>query len=109
VVIALIMELATNYRNSRWLLPFASVGQMTLTLYVAHIIVGSILLWIIDEFELEPPFLSLWASLVFYLAALLFSQNWMKHFHKGPLEMLMRRFLLFKSATKTTVEAKAPL
>ena len=109
VAIALITELATNYGKSRWLLPFASVGQITLTLYVAHTIVGSILLGIIDELELEPPFLSLWASLVFYLAALLFSQSWMKHFHKGPLEMLMRRFLLFKSATTTTVEAKAPL
>ncbi|UCG20647.1 MAG: DUF418 domain-containing protein [Deltaproteobacteria bacterium] len=109
VVIALIMELATNYGNSRWVLPFATVGQITLTLYVTHIIVGSILLWIVDEFELEPPLLSLWASLFFYLAALLFSQNWMKRFHKGPLEMLMRRFLLFKSATTTTVEAKAPL
>jgi uncharacterized membrane protein YeiB len=109
VVIALIMKLADKYGKDRWVSPFASVGQTTLTLYVSHIIVGGLLLWIIEELELEPRLFCLWASLFFYLVALLCSQNWIKHFHKGPLEMLMRRFLLFKSATTTTVEAKAPL
>ena len=109
VVIALIMKLADKYGNARWVLPLASVGQTTLTLYVAHIIMGTLLLWIIEEFELEPPFLGLWASVFFYLAALLFCQNWLKRFRKGPLEILMRRFLLFSSATTTKVEARVPL
>jgi len=109
VVIALIMKLADEYGKARWVLPFASLGQTTLTLYVTHIIVGSLLLWIIEEFELESRFFSLWASLFFYLAALFFSQHWMKRFRKGPLEMLMRRFLLFNRAATTAVEAKAPL
>ena len=109
VVIALIMKLADKYGNAPWVLPFASVGQTTLTLYVTHIIVGSILLWITEEFELAPRLFSLWASLFFYLVALFFSQHWMKRFRKGPLEMLMRRFLLFKSGATTAVEAKAHL
>ena len=109
VVIALIMKLADKYGNTRWVLPFSSVGQTTLTLYVTHIIVGGLLLWITEELELEPRLFSLWASLSFYLVALFFSQHWMKHFRKGPLEMLMRRFLLFNRATITAVEAKAPL
>jgi uncharacterized protein len=107
MAIALIMQLADKYGKSRWVLPFVSVGQTTLTLYVTHIILGSMLLWLIEEFELEPSFLSLWASLFFYLVALLFSQNWMKRFHKGPLEMLMRRFLLSNRGTTTKVGAKA--
>jgi uncharacterized membrane protein YeiB len=109
VVIALIMKLADKYNNARWVLPFASVGQTTLTLYVTHIIVGGLLLWIIEEFDLEVGLFSLWASLFFYLVALFFSHHWMKRFRKGPLEMLMRRFLLFNSATTTAVEAKAHL
>jgi len=109
VVIALIMKVADKYGNTPWVLPFASVGQTTLTLYVTHTIVGSILLWILEEFDLDPPLFSLWASLFFYLVALFFSQNWLKRFRRGPLEMLMRRFLSFSSAAKTTVEAKAPL
>ena len=109
VVIALIMKLADWYGKAPWLLAFASLGQTTLTLYVGHIIVGSILLWIIEEFELEPHFLNLWASLFFFLVALYFSQKWLKRFPKGPLEILMRRFLLFSSATTTTIKAKAPL
>ncbi len=109
VVIALIMKLADKYGNARWVLPFASVGQTTLTLYVAHIIMGTLLLWIIEEFELEPRFFNLWASLFFYLVALLFCKNWLKRFRKGPVEILMRRFLLFNSAATTKVEAKVPL
>ncbi|MCG6916382.1 MAG: DUF418 domain-containing protein [Deltaproteobacteria bacterium] len=109
VVIALIMQLADKYGNARWVSFFASVGQTTLTLYVAHIIMGSLLLWIIEQYELEPPFVNLWATLFFYLVALLFCKNWLKRFRKGPVEMLMRRFLLFNSTTTTTVEAKAPL
>jgi len=109
VVIALVMKMADRYGNTPWVLPFASVGQTTLTLYVTHTILGSILLWILEEFDLDPPLFSLWASLFFYLVALFFSQNWLKRFRRGPLEMLMRRFLFYSSAAKTTVEAKAPL
>jgi uncharacterized protein len=109
VVIALIMHLADRYGNSRWVLPFASVGQTTLSLYVAHIIVGSILMWILEEFDLAPRLFSLWASLFFYLVALFFSQKWLNHFRKGPLEMLMRRFFSFNSAATTPIEVKAPL
>jgi len=108
-VIALIMELTDKYGNGPWALAFASVGQTTLTLYVVHIIAGSILLWMIEEFELEPYLLNLWASLSFYLVALLFSQNWLKRFRKGPLEILMRRFLWFNPGGTTAVKAKAPL
>jgi uncharacterized protein len=109
VFIALIMKLADKYGNARWVLAFASVGQTTLTLYIGHIIVGTILLWMLEKFELDPPIFSLWASLFFYLVALFLSQNWLKHFSKGPLEMLMRRFLLFNSGATTAVKAKAPL
>jgi uncharacterized membrane protein YeiB len=109
VVIALMMKLADKYGNAPWVSSFASVGQTTLTLYVAHIIMGTLLLWIIEERELEPPFANLWASLFFYLVALLSCQNWLKRFRKGPVETLMRRCLLFNSTTTRTVEAKAPL
>ena len=105
VVIALIMALTDKYRNAPLVLAFASVGQTTLTLYVGHIAVGSILLWIIEEFELEPHLLNLWASLSFYLVALLFLQNWLKRFSKGPLEILMRRFLWFNTGGTTAVKA----
>jgi uncharacterized protein len=109
VVIALIMQVAEKYGNSPWVLPFASVGQTTLSLYVTHSIVGSILLWILEEFDLQPRLFSLWASLLFYLVALSFSQEWLNHFRKGPLELLMRRFFSFKSAATTAVEVKASL
>ena len=109
VVIALIMKLADTYGNTRWVLPFASVGQTTLTLYVTHIVVGSVLLVIMEECEFEPRPFSLWATLFFCLVTLFVSQKWLKRFRKGPLEMLMRRFLSFSSAATTTVEAKAPL
>jgi uncharacterized protein len=109
VVIAFIMQLADKYGNSRWILPFTSVGQVTLSLYVTHSIVGTILLWVLEEFDLEPRLFSLWASLFFYLVALFLARRWLNHFRKGPLEILMRRFFSFSSAVPSAVEVKAPL
>ena len=109
VVIALIMQLADKYGTSRWVLPFASVGQTTLSLYVAHIIVGSTLLWMLEEFDLGPRLFSLWASLFFYFVALFCSQRWLNHFRKGPLETVMRRFFSFSRVTTTAVEVKTPV
>ena len=109
VVIALIMQLADKYGTSRWVLPFASVGQTTLSLYVAHIIVGSTLLWMLEELDLGPRLFSLWASLFFYFVALFCSQRWLNHFRKGPLETVMRRFFSFSRVTTTAVEVKTPV
>ncbi len=94
VVISLSMMLADRCTNARWIKPFISVGQTTLTLYITHIIVGCFLLRIVEALEMETFLLPVWGTFLFFIAALVLSRYWLKRFQKGPLERLMRRFLL---------------
>ena len=104
VVIGFIMILADRYGNTSWISPFISVGQTTLSLYVAHIIVGTLFLKAIETLEMELLFFPLWGTIIFYTGALLFSHYWMKCFLQGPLEFLMRRFLVFTGPPKTSLQ-----
>jgi uncharacterized membrane protein YeiB len=94
VVISLSTALADRCRKSRILLPFVAVGQTTFTLYVAHIILGSIVLRLIELFALESLPSSAWLSILFFLGALIFSHYWVQRFQRGPLELFMRKSLL---------------
>jgi uncharacterized membrane protein YeiB len=107
VVIGLIMISADSYNNTRWISPFVSLGQTTLTLYVIHMIFGCFLLRIVEEFEIEAFLLPVWGTILFFVAALVFSHHWLKHFQKGPLEWLMRRALIFNN--KPASEKKLPV
>ena len=93
VVISLSIILAEKSSNARWLSPFIAVGQATLTLYVAHSLIGSILLKGMKTCKIEPHFFPIWGAILFYISALLISSSWKKHLHRGPLERLMRGFL----------------
>jgi uncharacterized membrane protein YeiB len=94
IVIILSMMLAEKCSNARWLFPFMALGQLTLTLYVAHIIFGLTVLKAMESFGMEPLLFPVWATVLFYMGALLFAYHWKRRFQKGPLEWLMRLFLV---------------
>jgi uncharacterized protein len=100
VVISLSMMLADRFGNARWMKPHIAAGQTTLSLYVAHIIVGTLFLRAIEIHEMDLLFFPIWGTIVFYTSALLFSYYWTKRFRRGPLELVMRRFLVFHGPTK---------
>jgi uncharacterized membrane protein YeiB len=104
VVISLSMMLADRYGNALWIKPHIAAGQTTLTLYVAHIIVGTLFLKAVERLEMELVFFPLWGTIVFYTSAVLFAYYWMKRFRKGPLELLMRRFLVFTGPPETPLQ-----
>ena len=99
-VISLSTILADKYGNSRWIMPHITAGQVTLSLYVAHIIVSTLFLKAVETLEMELVFFPLWGTMVFYTGAVLFAYYWMRRFGKGPLELLMRRFLVFRNPSK---------
>jgi uncharacterized membrane protein YeiB len=99
-VISLSTILADKCGNSRWIMPHIAAGQVTLSLYVAHIIVGTLFLKTVETLEMELVFFPLWGTMVFYTGAVLFAYYWMRRFGKGPLELLMRRFLVFRGPSK---------
>jgi uncharacterized protein len=100
IVISLSTILADKYSNARWLKPHIAAGQMTLSLYVAHIIVGTLFLKVIETLDVELFFFPVWGTIVFYTSGLVFSYYWTKRFRRGPLELLMRRFLVFRGPAK---------
>ncbi len=71
--------------------PLVATGQLALTLYVAHVIVGMGVLEAMGRLENQSlPFI-VSASLVFCGVAVIWSTWWRSKHQRGPLEWLMRR------------------
>ena len=69
----------------------APAGRQTLTLYIAHIIVG---MGTLDAFGLlgnQSLVAAVSAALLFSLASLVYALLWSRQFKRGPIEALMRR------------------
>jgi len=60
---------------------------------VAHTLIGTITILAMDFFELEYPLFAVWGSFSYFIAAMLFCHQWNIRHKRGPLELLMRRFL----------------
>ncbi|HGM6729129.1 TPA: DUF418 domain-containing protein [Stenotrophomonas maltophilia] len=90
-VIAACLWLA-RLRSGECLAPFTAAGRMTLTLYVAHILLGMGTLESLGLLDGRASLASvlLWA-LLFLLLATGAAWLWSWQFARGPLEMVMRR------------------
>jgi uncharacterized protein len=66
-------------------------GQLSLTLYIAHIIVGLGFLESIGRLENQSIDFSLLSALIFCAASIVFSVAWLKFFDVGPLEWVFRQ------------------
>ncbi len=89
-VIMLCLEITMRYDNAGWLQPVVATGQLALTLYVAHVILGMGFLELLGRLENQSIQFALCAALVFWLLAMLFAHYWRKRFQRGPLEWVMR-------------------
>jgi uncharacterized membrane protein YeiB len=84
----------------KYLLYAAATGQMTLTHYIAHLVLGLIFLSIITgktlSFDLlkeipSNPMIILTFAITYFLLSCIFSYLWSKKYKNGPLETLMRK------------------
>jgi uncharacterized membrane protein YeiB len=84
----------------KYLLYAAATGQMTLTHYIAHLVLGLIFLSIITgktlSFDLlkeipSNPMIILTFAITYFLLSCTFSYFWAKKYKNGPLETLMRK------------------
>lgn len=71
-----------------WLTP---VGRMSLTLYVAHILIGMGILESLGWLQERTLHEVLLATCIYFLSAIVLCQLWSRRWKQGPLEMLMRR------------------
>lgn len=105
-VIVLSIIVAERFKNGIWLSAFLALGQLTLTLYVAHILLGWAALLIMDMFEWHGYLFTLWGSGLFYMEGVLFAYQWKKHHERGPLEWAMRRFAIYSIQPKAAVPVR---
>lgn len=89
-VIAVAVAVGQRHRDSAWLRPLVATGQLALTLYVAHVVVGMGVLEAVGRLQNQTLEFALPAALVFCAAGLAFAHFWRLHFTRGPVEALMR-------------------
>jgi len=68
----------------------APAGRQTLTLYIAHIVIGMGTLEALGLIQDQTVGASVTASLAFCIAAVLYARLWAVKFRRGPIEALMR-------------------
>jgi len=71
--------------------PLVSTGQLALTIYLAHVLVGMVLLDVFGRLDDQTLGWAVLTSLTFCGAAIVCSWAWRRRFDRGPLEALMRR------------------
>ncbi len=91
LVILLSLYFTERFSQSIFVNSLFKTGQLSLSLYVAHVIVGMGTLEGIGRLENQTLDFSLLSSLLFCLGAILFSVIWLKFFKSGPLEWVFRK------------------
>jgi uncharacterized membrane protein YeiB len=89
--VAACLLLAERFGRSRLVRAMASAGQLSLTLYIGHAIVGAGLLWALGALEDH----SIWFLLAYWAGytalSVLFATWYRTRFRLGPFEWIMRR------------------
>lgn len=67
------------------------LGQLALTHYVGHVVIGMVLLEIFGLIQGQMLAFSIACALFYGIFAVVFSFFWRKKFRKGPLEAIMRK------------------
>ncbi len=91
VVLVVCLYFSERFSESninKWLY---QTGQLSLTLYVAHVIIGMGILESIGRLENQTINFSLLSALVFCVCGIVFSVVWLKFFKAGPLEWIFRK------------------
>lgn len=89
-VIAASVAVGERYQHKAWLRPLIATGQLALTLYVAHVVVGMGTLQLIGRLQHQTLPFALSAALIFCLAGVVLAHLWRRRFERGPLEAVMR-------------------
>lgn len=71
--------------------PLVSTGQLALSIYLAHILVGMGVLETFGRLENQNLAWAVVTSALFSLTSIAFAWAWRRRFRRGPLEALMRR------------------
>jgi len=90
-IITICLELTFQYPKARIFSPLVATGQLALTLYVAHVVIGMGFLEVIGRLENQTLQFATISAIIFSALAIVFSNYWRKRFQRGPLEWMMRK------------------
>jgi len=92
-IISACILLAKRFKNNILISALNKTGQLALTFYVAHIIIGMGIVEIINPGEMGEYSIefSITYAFIFSFFCVLFAVFWTKHKNAGPLEWVMRK------------------
>ncbi len=91
-VIMLAVAFAQRFPGALWTRALVAAGQLALTIYVAHVLIGMGGLSAVGRLENQSLPFAAAASAAFYALAVAFAVLWRKRFDRGPLEWIMRKW-----------------
>ena len=90
-IITICLELTFRYPKARIFPPLVATGQLALTMYVAHVVIGMGFLEMIGRLENQTLQFASISAAIFSVLAIGFSNYWRKRYQRGPLEWVMRK------------------
>lgn len=90
-VIALSVSIGLRWGGTSWMRPLVSTGQLALSIYFAHVIVGLGILESMGKLGQQSLVFATSAALVFSASSVLFAYLWRLKFSRGPFEFAMRK------------------
>ena len=91
MVIIFCLQLSDKFFHSKLIQWLYKTGQLSLTLYVAHVILGMGFLESINKLNHQTIEFSLLSTLVFCMVGIVFSVIWLKFYKTGPFEWIFRK------------------
>ena len=85
------LMLTEKFLDAKWTRSFLATGQLALTLYVVHLIIGMGQSKALEMVANQTFPFAIGSAILFCICAVIFSHFWKKRFNRGPLEWGMRR------------------
>jgi uncharacterized membrane protein YeiB len=94
-IISACIIIGKRFSTNKILLALNKTGQLALTFYVAHVIIGMGILEAINPEKMRnyPIEFSVGYALVFSLVCVLFATFWLKNRENGPIEWIMKKII----------------
>ncbi len=91
VVILVCLEITLHRPNAGWIPPLVHTGQLALTLYVAHVVIGMGFLEAIGRLDNQSLSFAAVSGIIFSILSVIFAHLWRQRYKRGPLEWVMRK------------------
>ncbi|MFT7559502.1 MAG: hypothetical protein ACI93R_001413 [Flavobacteriales bacterium] len=89
--ICLCVEISQIFSVNKLVKGIGSTGQLALTLYAAHVVVGMGIMQAVGILDSQSIYASVFCALAFNVCSIVFAHYWLRNFSQGPLEWCFRK------------------